>query len=49
VTISLGQTIEQVVALLGKPLQIADLGSKKIYKFKDMKITFVNGRVTDVQ
>jgi hypothetical protein len=49
VTISLGQTIEQVVALLGKPLQIADLGSKKIYKFKDMKITFVNGRVSDVQ
>lgn len=49
VTISLGQTIEQVVAMLGKPLQIADLGSKKIYKFKDMKITFVNGRVSDVQ
>ena len=48
-TISLGQTIDQVVAILGKPLQIADLGSKKIYKFKDMKITFVNGKVNDVQ
>jgi hypothetical protein len=48
-TISLGQTIDQVVAILGKPLQIADLGAKKIYKFKDMKITFVNGRVSDVQ
>ncbi|HEY6392519.1 MAG TPA: hypothetical protein VIX89_14650 [Bryobacteraceae bacterium] len=48
-TISLGQTIDQVVAILGNPLQIADLGAKKIYKFKDMKITFVNGRVSDVQ
>jgi hypothetical protein len=49
VTISLGQTIDQVVAIMGKPLQIADLGSKKIYKYKDMKITFLNGKVSDVQ
>jgi len=48
-TISLGQTIDQVVAIMGKPLQIADLGSKKIYKYKDMKITFLNGKVSDVQ
>jgi hypothetical protein len=48
-TISLGQTIAQVVVILGNPLQIADLGSKKIYKFKDMKITFINGKVSDVQ
>ncbi len=49
VTISLGQSIDQVVASLGKPLQIADLESKKIYKYKDMKITFLNGKVSDVQ
>ena len=48
-TISLGQSIDQVVAMMGKPLQIADLGSKKIYKYKDMKITFLNGKVNDVQ
>ncbi len=48
-TISLGQTIDQVVAIMGKPLQIADLGSKKIYKYEDMKITFLNGNVSDVQ
>ncbi len=48
-TISLGQTIDQVVAIMGKPVQIADLGSKKIYKYKDMKITFLNGKVSDVQ
>src|SRR5713101_5853089 len=49
VTISLGQTIGQVTAILGKPSQFADLGSKKIYKYKDMKITFLNGKVSDVQ
>jgi hypothetical protein len=48
-TISLGQTIDQVVATLGQPLQIIDLGSKKTYKYKDLKVIFTNGKVTDVQ
>jgi hypothetical protein len=48
-TISLGQTIADVVAILGQPQQIVDLGSKKIYVYKNLKITFVDGRVTDVQ
>jgi hypothetical protein len=48
-TISLGQTINQVVAALGQPLQIIDLGSKKTYKYKDLKVIFTDGKVTDVQ
>jgi hypothetical protein len=48
-TISLGQTTEEVVAILGQPQQIVDLGSKKIYVYKDLKITFIDGKVTDVQ
>jgi len=48
-TISLGQTTEEVVAILGQPQQIVDLGSKKIYIYKDLKITFIDGKVTDVQ
>lgn len=48
-TISLGQTIDQVVATLGQPLQIIDLGSKKTYKYKDLKVIFTDGKVTDVQ
>jgi hypothetical protein len=47
--IQLGQTIDQVVAALGQPEKIVDLGAKKIYVYKDLKITFVDGKVSDVQ
>jgi hypothetical protein len=49
VKIGLGQTTDQVVAGLGQPDKVVDLGSKKIYIYKDLKITFVDGRVSDVQ
>jgi hypothetical protein len=49
VEIKLGQTIDQVVAALGQPEKIVDLGSRKIYVYKDLKITFVDGKVSDVQ
>ncbi|MBV9778572.1 MAG: hypothetical protein JOY62_01250 [Acidobacteriaceae bacterium] len=49
VTISLGQTIDQVVASLGNPKQIVNLGAKQIYVYSDMKVIFANGRVSDVQ
>ncbi|SDF30843.1 hypothetical protein [Terriglobus roseus] len=48
-TIGLGQTPEQVTAILGAPSQIIDLGAKKIYKYPDMKIIFTGGKVSDVQ
>jgi hypothetical protein len=38
-----------VAASLGQPGKAVDLGSKKIYIYKDLKITFVDGRVSDVQ
>ncbi len=47
--IGIGQTIEQVTAILGKPKSIVDLGAKKIYVYSDMKIIFNGGKVTDVQ
>ena len=49
VQIGLGQTTDQVVASLGQPDKVGDLGSKKIYIYKDLKITFVDGKVSDVQ
>ena len=49
VKIGLGQTTDQVVAGLGQPDKVVDLGGKKIYVYKDLKITFVDGRVSDVQ
>jgi hypothetical protein len=45
----LGQTIDQVVAALGQPDKIVNLGSKQIYVYKDLKVTFVDGKVADVQ
>lgn len=48
-TIGLGQTREQVEAILGRPERIVDLGSKVTYVYKDMKVIFVDGKVADVQ
>jgi hypothetical protein len=38
-----------VVAALGQPVKKAKVGTKDIYYYKDLKVTFVNGKVKDVQ
>lgn len=50
-TIELNQTFEQVEAIIGKPDTIAKLGSKTIYSYRTagLKVTFTDGKVTDVQ
>jgi hypothetical protein len=48
-TIALGQTMDQVTAVMGQPQQIVNLGSKQIYKYPDMKVIFIDGKVSDVQ
>ena len=48
-TIEKGQTIDQVQAALGKPEKIVNLGAKQLYIYKDLKVTFLNGKVEDVQ
>jgi len=47
--IGVGSSVEDVVVAWGQPLRSADLGGKKIYIYKDVKVTFENGRVIDVQ
>jgi len=47
--IQLGQTPDDVTAALGQPEKIVDLGKKQIYVYKDLKVTFMNGKVSDVQ
>jgi hypothetical protein len=49
VTISLGQSMADVESMNGKPDKVIDLGAKKIYVYKDLKITFMDGKVSDVQ
>lgn len=48
-TVALGQTPDQVVAILGAPLRKAKIGTKEIYSYKDLKVTFLNGKVKDIQ
>jgi hypothetical protein len=49
VSIAIGQTVAQVVAALGQPKSKVELGTKQIYVYQDMKITFRAGKVSDVQ
>ena len=48
-TIQMGMTTDQVMSALGKPEKIVNLGPKQLYIYKDMKVTFINGKVADVQ
>ena len=47
--IEIGQTPDQVKAALGQPEKIVNLGAKQIYVYKDLKVTFLKGKVSDVQ
>lgn len=49
VSITAGQSIDDVVAAMGQPLKkFKPSAIKEIYIYKDLKITFVNGKVKDV-
>ena len=49
VNISVGQTLDQVKAALGEPLKTVNLGTKQILVYKDLKVTLLKGKVTDVE
>jgi len=46
--VSLGQTIDQVTAILGEPDQIVDLDTTVIYVYNGRRVTFSNGKVTQM-
>jgi hypothetical protein len=48
-TISIGESSTQVLQAMGMPLQMIDLGKKKTFIYKDMKIIFVDDKVSDMQ
>ena len=48
-SVTLGQNTDQVQAALGAPARVANLGPKVIYYYSGMKVTFMNGKVSDVQ
>lgn len=48
-SVQMGMTPDQVVGILGQPDKIVNLGAKQLYIYKDLKVTFMNGKVTDAQ
>jgi hypothetical protein len=48
-TIEKGQTKEVVVAIMGQPSKVIKLSGKEIDVYPDMKVTYINNKVTDVQ
>jgi len=48
-TVQLGMSADQVQSVLGKPDKMFNVGAKQIYVYKDVKVTFLNGKVSDVQ
>jgi hypothetical protein len=49
VNIAPGQTPDQVKVALGEPDKITKFGKKEIYSYKTVKVTFVDGKVSDVE
>ncbi len=47
--VDIGHTIDEVESVLGRPHKIATIKTKTIYVYKDMKITFEQGKVVDVE
>jgi hypothetical protein len=47
--IQMGMTTDQVQGSLGQPQKTVNLGPKQIWVYKDLKVTFFNGKVVDVQ
>jgi hypothetical protein len=48
-TIELGQTRDQVTTALGQPVKIVKLGAKEIFYYKDLKVTFTTGKISNVE
>jgi hypothetical protein len=47
--VAIGQAIGQVAAALGQTPKFIELGTKKIYVYKDMQVVFRAGKVSDEQ
>jgi stage V sporulation protein SpoVS len=44
-----GLSIDQAKAIQGEPQRIVEFGNRKIFVYRDLKITFTNGRLTDIE
>ncbi len=44
-----GMTVEQVIAVKGKPTSVITIGSKTVLTYDDVKLIFRNGKLADVE
>lgn len=47
--IRLGMTMEEIQAVLGEPDTKIDLGDRVVYKYPDMAVEFIDGKVAEVK
>jgi hypothetical protein len=47
--VKLGQTLDEVKTALGPPKNVIDNGVKTIYVYADMKLTFIDGKVSAIE
>jgi hypothetical protein len=41
--------MNQVIAILGDPKSVTKVGGNTVFIYPDLKVTFANGKVTDVE
>ena len=45
----MGESKDKITADFGQPTKTVKLGAKEIYYYKDMKVTFMNGKVSNIE
>jgi hypothetical protein len=48
-SVEIGNTTDEIQSVMGQPDKIINLGARVIHVYKDMKIIYVDGKVSDVQ
>jgi hypothetical protein len=48
-TVQLGQTPEEVIAILGAPDKKILLGAKTVFVYRNLKLVFIDGKLTDAE
>ena len=49
VTVHLGQTTDEVIAILGAPDKRILLGAKTVFVYNNLKLVFIDGKLTDAE
>ena len=49
VSVKMGESKDKITTDFGQPTKTVKLGVKEIYYYKDMKVTFMNGKVSNIE